>query len=363
MVKILRSFSLLMVILMLVSNSLWAQTVQAGISANGNILTISAKPDADFIANYESGIVTITWSSGYGVTLGTPSDTTGNWAASSSGTLGGNSYTIFSFSGASILLTWTNGSINTLFTVPVNQTGSGFGQFSLATPSFVTGSDWQFVVSPGTDITNHVSFYYNSSTGTDVPLPVELTNCMAVANRLNTELKWTTATETNNFGFDIERKAVSTQLSAVSVWTKIGFVPGNGTSTTPRQYSYVDEDLATGSYDYRIKQIDKSGSFKYSTVMQVEIGNVPQALTLANNYPNPFNPSTSLEFTVPNDGWATLKVYNSIGEEVATLFDAQATAGRIVQARFDASRLPSGAYFARLQYDGKSLMTKMLFMK
>ncbi len=192
---------------------------------------------------------------------------------------------------------------------------------------------------------------------TNTPLPVEMTNCTAAVNHLNTSINWTTATETNNFGFDVERKAT------VGDWTKVGFVAGAGTSSKPTKYSYLDQGVTPGSYEYRIKQIDKSGSFKYSTQMQVEVGLAPKVLTLGNNYPNPFNPTTNIEFTLPKDGRATLKVFNSIGQEVATLFDGEGTAGFIIQAKFDATRLASGLYFARLQYDGKSMMKKMLLMK
>jgi hypothetical protein len=257
-----------------------------------------------------------------------------------------------------------------------NNTGLA-GGLSIATPNgelmctvHVTVANASKTASLVWDQINSAMTTTNSQPVTDIfsgsnnsALPVELTNCTASASRLNTTINWTTATETNNFGFDVERKTVSGQQSAAGSWTKVGFVGGKGTSTSPTQYSYVDESVAPGTYDYRVKQIDKSGSFKYSTEMQVQVGLAPKVFTLSNNYPNPFNPTTNIDFTLQKDGKVSLKVYNSIGQEVATLFDGEGTAGQYIQARFDATRLASGIYFARLQSDGKSLMKKMLLLK
>ncbi|HWP81486.1 MAG TPA: T9SS type A sorting domain-containing protein, partial [Bacteroidota bacterium] len=89
----------------------------------------------------------------------------------------------------------------------------------------------------------------------------------------------------------------------------------------------------------------------------------PKAFTLHPNYPNPFNPSTSIEFTIPEDGFATLKVFNLLGQEVATLFEGEAVAGQIYQRTFDASQLPTGVYVSRLTSGGRSLIQKMLLAK
>jgi len=194
----------------------------------------------------------------------------------------------------------------------------------------------------------------------DVLLPVELTSFTASANRLTAQLAWTTATEKNNFGFDVERRIMGSDASA---WTKVGFVTGSGTKSTPTEYTYTDRSVTAGRYAYRIKQIDNDGTFKYAQAAEVEVGLAAKVLTLTDAYPNPFNPATLIEFTLPQDGRATLKVYNTIGQEVANLFDGEAAAGRIIQARFDAKSLASGIYFARLEFDGKSMLRKMLLMK
>ncbi len=189
------------------------------------------------------------------------------------------------------------------------------------------------------------------------PLPVEMNSLSARAHSLNTVLKWTTSTEVNNFGFDIERKTGTTD------WSKVGFVRGTGTSSTLHCYLFTDNVGQAGSYSYRIKQIDKDGSFRYSSTTEVEVGAVARILSLGDNYPNPFNPATSIEFSVPTDGRVTLKIYNMLGQEVANLFDGVVVAGSLQKVSFNANRLASGAYFSRLDFNGTSLVKRMLLMK
>ncbi len=191
-----------------------------------------------------------------------------------------------------------------------------------------------------------------------VGFPVELTSFTATATSLTTMLTWKTATEVNNAGFDIQRRLGSTQQ-----WTKVGSVAGAGTSNKPHSYSYTDKVGTAGTYSYRLKQIDHNGAFTYSQQVQVAVGGAPRVLGLSQNFPNPFNPTTNMQFTVPTDGRATLKVYNTIGQLVATLFDGVATAGQYNQATFDGSRLASGIYFSRLEFSGKTELKKMLLLK
>jgi len=195
--------------------------------------------------------------------------------------------------------------------------------------------------------------------GNSGSLPVELTSFTAVLQGTSTLLKWSTATETNNSGFQIERS-----VEGSGVWAEVAFVNGAGTSSSPKTYSYEDKNLAPGKYIYRIKQIDNDGKFKYytATMPKVDAG-VSTILQLCGNYPNPFNPTTTVQFSVPQDGYASLKVYNMLGQEVETLFSGMAKAGHYIQATFNASRLASGIYFARLQYSGKSLIQRMLLTK
>ncbi len=233
--------------------------------------------------------------------------------------------------------------------------GTGETTTAMKTEATFTGATWDFtnIWSINAGVNNG----YPTLQGVTV-LPVELTSFTASVSRFTTVLAWKTATEVNNAGFEIERQPVTTQQ-----WTKIGSVAGAGTSNVMHNYSYTDNVGTAGTYLYRLKQIDNDGAFTYSQEVEVAVGVAPNAFALGQNYPNPFNPSTSIQFTVPNDGRATLKVYNTLGQEVATLFDGVATAGEYHQATFDASHLASGIYFSRLKFGGKMQVKKMLLLK
>ena len=200
--------------------------------------------------------------------------------------------------------------------------------------------------------------------GSSLPLPVELTSFTATVVRSSAHLTWRTATEVNCYGFQVERRALISGKPVVTsdLWEKIGFVLGCGTSTIPHAYSFADADVPSGRYAYRIKQIDHDNSFAYHGNAEVVIGLAPKELSLG-NYPNPFNPTTTIEFTVPEDGRASLKIYNTIGQLVATAFEGQVQGGYIQKAIFNASKLASGVYFTRLEMNGKSLIKKIALMK
>jgi hypothetical protein len=190
-------------------------------------------------------------------------------------------------------------------------------------------------------------------------LPIQLVSSAANVVRDNqVEVTWKTVSETNNYGFEIYRKR-----SEATEWTKIGFVEGHGTTLAPQSYSYVDASLTFGKYYYQIRQVDLDGTSETLPTMEVTVGAGVQTLTLAQNYPNPFNPSTVIEFVVPQTGLATMKVYNVLGQEVATLFQGNAEAGRINTARFNASNLPSGLYFYTLKSAGQTETKRMLLTK
>ena len=193
-------------------------------------------------------------------------------------------------------------------------------------------------------------------------LPVELTSFTATSDRLTARLQWATATEKDNYGFDVERTGQGDSKGTKS-WAKINFVSGSGTSNMQHRYSFDDKNLTPGSYTYRLKQIDHNGAFKYSQTVEVEVGTAPKEFTLSENYPNPFNPTTNIEFTVRDNGPATLKVYNIVGQAVAELFNGRAEAGKIYLETFDASRFASGIYFSVLQMGNQRLVHKMSLLK
>ena len=198
-------------------------------------------------------------------------------------------------------------------------------------------------------------------------LPVELTSFTAASVRLNAELKWKTATEVNNYGFDVERKSLSTVSltgKGTKGWSRVGFVEGAGISNSPKEYSFLDKNLRAGTYAYRLKQIDKEGKFIYTYSVELEIGAAPLQFQLSQNYPNPFNPMTTIEFTLAEDGLTTLKVFDLLGREVASLLNNEVMkAGMYHQVFFNGARFASGIYFARLESNGKYLLKKMLLVK
>jgi len=185
-------------------------------------------------------------------------------------------------------------------------------------------------------------------------LPVELTSFTAAVERGTVVLNWKTATEVNNYGFDIERKSTAN-------WNKVGFVEGHGTTNAPQSYSYAD-NVPSGKVVYRLKQIDRDGKFEYSKEVEATVVNTPAVFALGQNYPNPFNPTTNISFTVPANGHATLKILNILGQEVAT-FNGEAQSGIFNQVQFNASGMASGMYFSRLEQNGKVQIVKMTLIK
>ena len=200
--------------------------------------------------------------------------------------------------------------------------------------------------------------YSGSGTQCLGPLPVEFVSMTCVAGKSFASIKWTTATEANNFGFEIERRPIG-----VSEWMNVGFVRGSGTATSPNEYSFTDERVSPGRHAYRIKQIDHNGAFSYTSSLEVEIGLAPLEFTLSQNYPNPFNPTTTIEFTLAQDGRVTLKIYDVSGREVATLLDDERNAGIYQHVVWDARGMPSGTYFARLEFSGRVLVQKIALLK
>jgi hypothetical protein len=190
------------------------------------------------------------------------------------------------------------------------------------------------------------------------PVPVELTSFTASQNNNDVQLNWSTATETNNYGFEIQ-KQVGSRQSSIGNWEEIGFVPGFGTSTEKHFYSFNDENLVEGKYQYRLKQIDFDGSSSYSEIVEVEI-NSPIQFTLEQNYPNPFNPKTVIGYQLPVSGNVTLKVYDLLGSEVAILVDEYKPAGTY-EVEFDESSFSSGTYLYKLTA-GEFISTKKMIL-
>ncbi len=195
-------------------------------------------------------------------------------------------------------------------------------------------------------------------------LPVELTTFSASVVDNKVELKWNTATEVNNYGFNVERKLQN------GSWMKIGFVKGNGNSNSPKQYSFIDNPSGGTQFQYRLKQIDNDGKFEYSKIIEIALA-APAKFLLEQNYPNPFNPSTTIRYEIPNAEYVTLKVYDILGNEVETLVDKEEQAGSysiqfsdVRNQRLEViTQIASGIYFYRLQTGSFVQTKKMLLLK
>ncbi len=227
-------------------------------------------------------------------------------------------------------------------------------------------------------ISNVVVSSYNSLSVLNVQLvssiiPVELISFTALIDINKVTLKWTTATETNNMGFNVERKQVSSPQSSEdnNIWETIGFINGSGTTTEIKLYSFLDEGLSSGKFQYRLKQIDFDGSFEYSNIIDAEIIN-PINFSLEQNYPNPFNPSTLIRYSVPNvistEGRninVILRVFDVLGNEVVTLVNDYKPEGNY-EVEFNAgqdsrTKIASGVYFYQLKA-GSFVQTKKMII-
>ncbi|MEO6694639.1 MAG: right-handed parallel beta-helix repeat-containing protein [Ignavibacteria bacterium] len=176
-------------------------------------------------------------------------------------------------------------------------------------------------------------------------LPVELSSLTSVVNKRDVTLNWITASELNNAGFDVERSVVN------GLWSKVANVTGNGTTSVPMNYTYTDRNLASGKYNYRLKQIDFNGNYEYFNLSnEVNIG-VPTKFDLSQNYPNPFNPTTKINYDLPFDGKVSIKIFDMSGREVSTLVNDVVTAG-FYTINFNAANLSSGVYFYKITVEG-----------
>ncbi|MDP1675817.1 MAG: T9SS type A sorting domain-containing protein [Bacteroidota bacterium] len=296
---------------------------------------------------------------------------------------------------------WTEANANTISRSPLNGFVKVVILSSLATPNYLTVDTaggfvyWTEISTPrirkATVAGNSVEtlpITVSHPTGirfvseNEAALPVELTAFTVSAMDNAATLTWKTATETNNYGFEVERKYIghpeqanemsaskdastpSPKNSSVAQheWSSVGFVEGSGTTNAPKEYSYTDKNLSTGKYSYRLKQIDRDGKFSYTQEVEVTIGTMLKEFALMQNYPNPFNPSTTISYQIPVKSNVSLKVYDAIGREVAALVNGVKEAGSY-STTFKGAKHSSGIYFARLQSGDKAVFKKMILLK
>ncbi len=185
-------------------------------------------------------------------------------------------------------------------------------------------------------------------------VPVELISFTASVSGNSVVLNWGTATETNNRGFEVERSTDGNNFVST------GYVQGNGTTTRKSFYTYTDDNLISGKYYYRLKQVDFDGSFTYSSIANADIQNL--SYELSQNYPNPFNPSTSIGYSVPEKSVVSLEIFNEIGQKVRTLVNGTKEAGNYT-VNFNADNLPSGVYMYKMRAGNYNETRKMILIK
>ncbi|MFB6099513.1 MAG: T9SS type A sorting domain-containing protein, partial [Salinibacter sp.] len=186
------------------------------------------------------------------------------------------------------------------------------------------------------------------------PLPVEMAGFDAVQDGSSVELTWRTASETNNAGFDVQH-----QPSGSKEWRKLGFVESKasgGTTTEPKSYRFTAENLSVGTHRFRLRQVDLDGSTSLSEPVTVEL-RMEKALRLSPPMPNPVRTSARLRFGVRSPRDASIRLYNVLGQRVATLYTGTPAAGEMHTLRVGTQtlgQLPSGVYFVRLTAGGKT---------
>lgn len=185
------------------------------------------------------------------------------------------------------------------------------------------------------------------------PLPVELVSFMASASGNAVTLAWKTASEVDNYGFEVQREEST-------AWKTLGFVAGKGTTSVPQTYAFTDRP-GSGRFRYRLRQIDRDGQSQYSPVALAEVQALPQAFALEQNFPNPFNGSTRIRFALPEAGRAKLTIHDVLGRVAAVLVDRVLEAGTHA-VDWDASGLPSGVYISTLQ-SGHSTVSKSCILQ
>jgi hypothetical protein len=257
----------------------------------------------------------------------------------------------------SLYYSWlTQGSFDAPLTAGVDGAVAILGQNAINVPAGQS-TIFYFGVSLGTDQASCISNMDLCQQKFFVILPVELTSFIGTPQGNSVILDWTTATELNNRGFEIER-----QIDGA--WVTVGFVEGKGTTSDVQSYRFTDKlDLVKAqTISYRLRQIDFDGTYSYSNEIEVEYSPVPNNLVLEQNYPNPFNPTTKINYQLPANGFVNLKIFDALGNEVITLLNQVQNEG-VHSIDFNADNLTSGIYFYTLRFNDVTKSNKMILIK
>jgi len=254
-----------------------------------------------------------------------------------------------------------------------SNSGGTWSSFNSGMPSFVPTDE--LVIQGDTQVLFAFTHGRGVWSSAGSPLPVELSSFTVVSQRSSTELKWRTETESNNYGFEIERRTIPLNPplqggrdDGKGGLENIGFVPGAGTSNAPKEYSFTDVNISAGKYYYRLKQIDRDGQFKYSESVEVTVNAIPIIFGIEQNFPNPFNPSTTIRYGLPSRSNISIVITNTLGQQVTVLENGEREAGyHEVEWR---ANVASGIYLYRIDAVSESdpnnrfvQVKKMLLLK
>jgi len=352
------------------------------LSATTPTATVDNPPGSGVTSTYTlwgRSIAQVVWSTNPSGTFPTSLDVYYNSGVNPPNTVGGNfsnSHTIVNANGGPL----TGATYNITYYFGDNET------YTISTPSASTilakyGISGIWVVYHLVQPSNNSVLTYNTATQTytvsvlglddfstfaltdDISaLPVTLESFDITVNKRDATVNWVTSREINNKGFGVERRVKTAE--GYSNWKEIIFVNGNGTSNERHVYTHKDLKMLSGAYQYRLKQVDFNGNYEYhspSNNADLVIGK-PGVFDISQNYPNPSNPTSNIDFQMPFDGKVSLRVYDILGKEVATLVDGYKTAD-FYTAKFDGTNLSTGVYFYRIIADnGTEKFTKTLKM-
>ncbi len=208
-------------------------------------------------------------------------------------------------------------------------------------PATISGGEASYLVEAGS-----ISSFSYFTVGNQGAMPVELMAFSGNAVGNQVKLSWSTSSEINNKGFDIERQ-FSSNGNSYSEWSKVGFIQGNGNSTGIINYNFTDKCTETGKYKYRLKQIDYNGNFEYHNLSTLIDVGTPKKFEISQNYPNPFNPTTKIDFTLPKDANVLIAIFDITGKEVLKVVNENMKAGYYTKD-INLSNQSSGVYFYRI---------------
>lgn len=225
----------------------------------------------------------------------------------------------------------------------------------------VTGKYYGYAATAIDGAGNESAFSNRIDTTIAATTPVELSLFTAHLNANQVNLVWKTESESNNFGFDVERR-----MNSESKFKKIGFISGNGTTMEPQEYKFVDENIEKGTYYYRLKQIDFDAKFEYSSTIKIVV-DIPEEYKLLQNYPNPFNPKTTIVYNLAAACHVKLTIYDVTGREIQKVVDKMQEAGHY-EVEWSAQNsqkqsIAGGMYYYKLETPDFTQFRKMLLLK